>query len=55
VKTQQSSPAVAKALKAFLNWVVTTGNSSKDLSTVEFQPLPSNVVSLSQTLINSIK
>ena len=55
VKSQPSSPAEAKALKAFLNWVVTTGNTSKYVSTVEFQPLPSNVVTIAQTLINSIK
>jgi len=55
VKTQQPSAAVATALKAFLNWTITTGSSAKTLSTVDFEPLPSNVLSISQALINSIK
>jgi phosphate transport system substrate-binding protein len=55
VKTQQPSAATATALKAFLNWTITTGSDAKTLSTVDFEPLPSNVLSISQTLINSIK
>jgi phosphate transport system substrate-binding protein len=55
VKSQQPSAAIATALKAFLNWTVTTGSTSKFLSTVDFQPLPPNVVTISQSLINSIK
>jgi phosphate transport system substrate-binding protein len=55
VKTGQPNAATATALKAFLNWTITTGSTAKILSTVGFEPLPSNVVSISQTLINSIK
>jgi phosphate transport system substrate-binding protein len=54
VKTTQPSSSEASLVKAFLNWVVTTGNSSTYLSQVGFQPLPSGTLSTAQTLINSI-
>ena len=41
VNKTQPSAAEATALKAFLNWIVTTGNTSTYLTAVEFEPLPS--------------
>jgi phosphate transport system substrate-binding protein len=54
VKKTQPSAAEATAVKAFLNWIVTTGNGSTYLSTVDFEPLPSATLSVSKTLISSI-
>ena len=55
VKTTQSSAAVASALKAFLTWTITTGSDAKTLATVGFEPLPSNVLTIAQNEIKSIK
>jgi phosphate transport system substrate-binding protein len=54
VKKTQSSAAVASALKAFLNWTITTGSSDTFLGAVGFEPLPSNVKTIAQTLISGI-
>jgi phosphate transport system substrate-binding protein len=54
VNKTQPSAAEATAIKAFLNWIVTTGNTSKYLSTVNFEPLPSATVTVATNLINSI-
>jgi phosphate transport system substrate-binding protein len=54
VKKTQPSKAEATAVAAFLKWVVTTGNTATYLSAVGFEPLPSNVQSIAQTLISSI-
>ncbi len=54
VNRKQASPAVASALKAFLNWTLTTGSSATFLGPVNFQPLPSQVRTQSQAQINSI-
>jgi phosphate transport system substrate-binding protein len=54
VKKKQPSAAEAKAVKAFLNWILTSGNTSKNLDTVGFLPLPSATLSTAQTLVNSI-
>lgn len=54
VNKKQSSTAAAAALKAFLNWTLTTGSSATFLGPVNFQPLPAQVKALSQTQINSI-
>ncbi len=54
VKKTQPSAAEAAAIKAFLSWIVTTGNTSTYLGTVDFQPLPAGTLSVSQTLISSI-
>jgi phosphate transport system substrate-binding protein len=54
VKKTQSSAAVATALKAFLNWTITTGSSGTFLGAVGFEPLPSNVKTTAQTLISGI-
>jgi phosphate transport system substrate-binding protein len=54
VKKTQSSAAVASALKAFLSWTITTGSSATFLGAVGFEPLPSNVKTIAQTLISGI-
>ena len=40
VSTRQPNAAKASALKAFLHWVITTGNGPSYLDAVGFQPLP---------------
>ena len=47
VRQNQSSPAIASALKEFLNWAVSSdgGSSSKYLTEFNLVPLPSSVVS----------
>jgi phosphate transport system substrate-binding protein len=54
VNKTQASAAEATAIKAFLNWIVTTGNTSTYLASVDFEPLPSATASVATTLINSI-
>jgi phosphate transport system substrate-binding protein len=54
VSTRQRSAAAARDIKAFLRWVITTGNAASYLSQVQFQPLPGPVVTLSDTQITSI-
>jgi len=54
VKKTQPSAAEATVVKAFLNWIVTTGNTSTYLSAVNFQPLPSGTLGVAKTLISSI-
>jgi phosphate transport system substrate-binding protein len=54
VNTRQPSAATATTIKAFLNWALTSGNSAAYLSKVNFQPLPSSVVSISDALIGKI-
>jgi phosphate transport system substrate-binding protein len=54
VKKTQSGTTTASALKAFLNWTLTTGASSKYLSAVGFEPLPANVTTIAKTLVSSI-
>jgi phosphate transport system substrate-binding protein len=54
VSTRQASAAKAQTLKAFLHWAITTGNSSSYLSKVSFQPLPSEIQSISAGLIANI-
>ncbi len=44
VKKTQPSAAEATAVKAFLNWILTTGQTSTYLSSVMFEPLPSSHV-----------
>ncbi len=52
VSTSQSSTTLAQDIQAFLYWAVTSGTS--ELSQVNFQPLPSSVVSLSEAQIAKI-
>jgi phosphate transport system substrate-binding protein len=54
VKKTQPSAAEAKAVTAFLSWILTTGDSAKNLSTVGFVALPSATVSTAQSLVSSI-
>jgi phosphate transport system substrate-binding protein len=54
VKKSQPSAAEASAVKAFLSWILTTGDSTKNLSTVGFEPLPSATLSTAQSLVSSI-
>jgi len=54
VSTRQPSAAKASALKAFLKWVITTGNQPKYVDSVGFQPLPSALVTLGMQQIAEI-
>jgi phosphate transport system substrate-binding protein len=55
VKKSQPSAAEASAIKKFLGWILTTGqDSTKYLSTVNFEPLPSGALSTAQSLVSSI-
>jgi len=54
VSTRQPSAAKAAAIKAFLNWVITTGNASSYLNHAGFQPLPATLVSLGADQIREI-
>jgi phosphate transport system substrate-binding protein len=54
VNKTQSSAAEATAVKAFLNWIITTGDTSTYLASVGFLPLPSGTSAISTTLVNSI-
>ncbi|MGA8457999.1 MAG: phosphate ABC transporter substrate-binding protein PstS [Streptosporangiaceae bacterium] len=54
VKKTQPSAAEAKAVTAFLSWILTTGDSAKNLGTVGFVALPSATLSTAQSLVSSI-
>jgi phosphate transport system substrate-binding protein len=54
VKKTQPSAAEASAVKAFLSWILTSGDSTKNLSTVGFLALPSATQSTAQSLVSSI-
>ncbi len=54
VKAAQPSSAQADAIKKFLLWGITSGSSSKYLTPVNFEPLPSNVLTIAKNLINKI-
>ena len=53
VNTSQPSATRAQDLRAFLSWAVTTGTAQ--LATVNFQPLPPSIVTLSDAQIAKIK
>jgi phosphate transport system substrate-binding protein len=55
VSTRQHSATTARDLQAFLHWIITTGNSSLYLGPVQFQPLPGEIVSLSDAQIAKIR
>ena len=55
VSTRQPSAAKARALRAFLGWAITAGNSAAFLNQVRFDPLPAAIVSLAQAQIASIR
>jgi phosphate transport system substrate-binding protein len=54
VSTRQPDAARASALKAFLRWVITTGNDPKYVDAVGFQPLPPALVALGKQQIEEI-
>jgi phosphate transport system substrate-binding protein len=55
VKTSQSNGAQAEDIRAFLHWIVHTGQSAATyLDAVDFQPLPSSVVAKSDAQIAKI-
>jgi phosphate transport system substrate-binding protein len=54
VKKTQPSAAEASAIKAFLSWILTTGDTSKYLSATNGTPLPSATLPVSQSLVSSI-
>jgi phosphate transport system substrate-binding protein len=54
VKKTQPSAAESKAVTAFLSWILTTGDSTKNLTTVGFVALPSATQSTAQSLVSSI-
>jgi phosphate transport system substrate-binding protein len=55
VNTKQTDGVAAEDIRAFLHWCVTTGQSASSyLDAVDFQPLPSAVVSLSDNQIAKI-
>jgi phosphate transport system substrate-binding protein len=54
VSTRQRNAAVARDIKSFLHWIITTGNAPKFLGPVRFEPLPCDVMSLSNAQIAKI-
>ncbi len=54
VKKTQPSAAEATVVKAFLSWILVTGDTSTYLSSVNFQPLPSGTQTVATSLVNSI-
>jgi phosphate transport system substrate-binding protein len=54
VSVRQRGVAAARDIKAFLHWIITTGNSAQYLAGVQFQPLPASVVSLCDAQIAKI-
>jgi phosphate transport system substrate-binding protein len=54
VKKAQPSAAEASAIKKFLTWILTTGDTSTYLSATSGTPLPSATLARSQSLVSSI-
>ncbi len=54
VKAKQPAAAKASEIRAFLHWVITTGNQAKYVDPVGFQPLPSALVTLGEQQIAEI-
>jgi phosphate transport system substrate-binding protein len=54
VSTSQPDASVASAIRAFLSWVITTGNHPLFLDPVGFQPLSPTVAQLGQEQIGEI-
>jgi phosphate transport system substrate-binding protein len=55
VARTQRNAGRARALRAFLHWAITAGNSAQFLDPVRFVPLPAAVVSLADDQIASIR
>lgn len=54
VNQTQSDTTKAKAIRAFMYWALTSGQGGTYLNAVNFQPLPSSVVTLSENQIKKI-
>jgi phosphate transport system substrate-binding protein len=54
VNTTQSNSTTAEDIRAFLHWALVTGETSKYLGPVNFQPLPAAIVTLSDNQIAKI-
>jgi phosphate transport system substrate-binding protein len=54
VSTHQPNAGKARAIRAFLRWVITKGNDAPYLNTVGFQRLPPDVVTLGEHQIEEI-
>ena len=54
VSVSQPDASVASAIRAFLSWVITTGNHASFLNTVGFQPLSATVAQLGREQIGEI-
>ena len=54
VRSRQPDAAKASEIRAFLHWVITTGNQAAYVDTVGFQPLPSALVTLGEQQIAEI-
>lgn len=54
VSTRQPDAGKASMIRAFLKWVITTGNAASYLDAVGFQPLPAAVASLGEAQIAEI-
>ncbi|MGH3249702.1 MAG: phosphate ABC transporter substrate-binding protein PstS [Trebonia sp.] len=54
VSTRQPTAGQASALRAFLTWIITTGNQASYLSRVGFQRLPATLVALGEQQIAEI-
>jgi phosphate transport system substrate-binding protein len=55
VNSQQPDATTAGAIRTFLSWAITSGNSMQYLSKVHFLPLPDAIKILSQTQIAKIQ
>jgi phosphate transport system substrate-binding protein len=54
VSTRQPDAGKASRIRAFLKWVITTGNAASYLDAVGFQPLPAAVASLGEEQVAEI-
>jgi phosphate transport system substrate-binding protein len=52
---KQASPGPAKAVRQFLTWALTQGNSPTYLDRVHFLPLPRAIVKLSEAQIATVR
>ncbi len=55
VNARQASPAMAKAVRQFLSWALTSGNKATYLEQVHFLPLPPAIVKLSEAQIAKVQ
>jgi phosphate transport system substrate-binding protein len=55
VKTVQPTAATAEQVRSFLQWVISSPTATSQVTSVGFQPLPSDVRTLSQAQIEEIR